>query len=102
MCKVLANMTQVSDVAPGPLVFFFVLRQFKIVNLPASQWRKQTSFIKLNCLCMLYGRQTLKKVDQFRLSTKRRTCTKKSVKWKIITIGILIKSITRHLQLQYD
>jgi hypothetical protein len=24
MCKILANMTQVSDVAPGPLVFFFL------------------------------------------------------------------------------
>jgi hypothetical protein len=39
---------------------FSVLRQFKIVKLtPAtSQGKKQTSFRKQNCLCMLYGRQT--------------------------------------------
>jgi hypothetical protein len=44
---------------PQPIsCFFSVLRQFKIVKPIRHSGKKQTSFKKQNCLCMLYGRET--------------------------------------------
>jgi hypothetical protein len=50
------------------LVFSLFCVSSKLWNLPASQGKKQTSFKKQNCFCMLCGRQTLQKFDLFHIS----------------------------------
>jgi hypothetical protein len=59
-----------NDVIRPFLVFSLFCVSSKLWNLPASQGKKQTSFKKQNCLCMLFGCQTQQKFDQFHISAK--------------------------------